>query len=146
VFRGNAPARIDEKGRLKVPNAFRSLLEGKYGKELFLTSLTGEYVRIYPMPVWLDIEEKLGQMPSAHPSRLRFLDRINYFGQAGDLDGQGRVLIPARLRETATMVGEVDVLGQYNWLDVWNHDRFLTKLQREAYSDDDARALSEFGI
>ena len=67
MFRGNAPARIDDKGRLKVPNAFRSLLESKYGKELFLTSLTGEYVRIYPMPVWLETEEKLGRVPSAHP-------------------------------------------------------------------------------
>ena len=83
MFRGNAPARIDDKGRLKVPNAFKSLLESKYGRELFLTSLTGEYVRIYPMPVWLEIEEKLGRMPSTHPSRLRFLDRVNYFGQAG---------------------------------------------------------------
>ena len=60
MFRGNAPARIDDKGRLKVPNAFRSLLEGKHGRELFLTSLTGEYVRIYPMPVWLQVEQKLG--------------------------------------------------------------------------------------
>jgi MraZ protein len=146
VFRGNAPARIDDKGRLKVPNAFRSLLESKYGKELFLTSLTGEYVRIYPMPVWLETEEKLGQMPSTHPARARFLDRINYFGQVSELDAQGRVIIPIRLRDAATMSGDVDVLGQYNWLDVWNHDRFLTKLQREAYTDDDARALSEFGV
>ena len=146
MFRGNAPARIDDKGRLKVPNAFRSLLESKYGKELFLTSLTGEYVRIYPMPVWLETEEKLGQMPSTHPSKLRFLDRINYFGQVTELDVQGRVMIPIRLRDAATMTGDVDVLGQYNYLDVWNHDRFLTKLQRDAYTDDDARALSEFGI
>ena len=146
MFRGNAPARIDEKGRLKVPNAFKSLLENKYGRELFLTSLTGEYVRIYPMPVWLETEEKVGRMPSTHPSRLRFLDRVNYFGQAGELDTQGRVLIPVRLRDAATMAGDVDVLGQFNCLDVWNHDRFLTKLQRDAYTDDDARALSEFGI
>ena len=146
VFRGNAPARIDDKGRLKVPNAFRSLLESKYGRELFLTSVSGEYVRIYPMPVWLEIEQKLGDMPSTHPSKLRFLDRVNYFGQIAELDVQGRVLIPLRLRDSATMAGEVDVLGQYNYLDVWNHDRFLTKLQREPYSDDDARALSEFGI
>jgi MraZ protein len=122
------------------------LLENKYGRELFLTSLTGEYVRIYPMPVWLETEEKLGRMPASHPSRLRFLDRINYFGQAGELDTQGRVLIPLRLRDAATMAGDVDVLGQVNFLDVWNHDRFLTKLQRDAYTDDDARALSEFGI
>ena len=146
MFRGNAPARIDDKGRLKVPNTFKSLLESKYGRELFLSSLSGEYVRIYPMPVWLDIEEKLTRMPSTHPSRLRFLDRVNYFGQAAELDAQGRVLIPLRLREAATMNGEVDVLGQVNFLDVWNHERLTTKMQREPYTDDDARALAEFGI
>jgi MraZ protein len=146
VFRGNAPASVDGKGRLKVPNVFRSLLESKYGRELFLTSLTGESVRMYPMPVWLEIEEKLGRMPSTHPSRLRFLERVNYFGQAAELDTQGRVLIPLRLRDSATMGGEVDVLGQYNYLDVWNHERFLSRLQRDAYSDDDARRLAEFGI
>jgi MraZ protein len=146
VFRGNAPARIDDKGRLKVPNGFRALVESKYGRELFLTSLSGENVRVYPMPVWLEVEQKLGEMPSTHPARLRFLDRVNYFGQVGELDAQGRVIIPMRLRESATMTGDVDVLGQYNYLDVWNHDRLVAKLQREPYTDDDARALAEFGI
>jgi MraZ protein len=125
---------------------FRSLLETKYGRELFLTSLTGDYVRLYPMPVWVDIEAKLGAMPSTHPSRLRFLDRVNFFGQVAELDTQGRVLVPARLRETAAIAGDVDVLGQFNYLDTWNHDRLVTKLQRDAYTDDDAKALSEFGI
>ena len=60
--------------------------------------------------------------------------------------GTGRVLIPTRLRETATMNGDVDVLGQFSWLDIWNHDRFLAKLQRDPFTDDDARALSEFGL
>jgi MraZ protein len=146
VFRGHEQARIDDKGRLKVPNVFRSLLETKYGRELFLTSLTGEYVRLYPMPVWLEIEEKLGKMPSTHPSKLRFLDRVNFFGQAVEIDTQGRVLIPVRLRETAATAGDVDVLGQYNYLDTWNHDRLQAKLQRDPYTDDDAKALSEFGI
>ena len=146
MFRGHEQARIDDKGRLKVPNVFRSLLETKYGRELFLTSLTGDYVRLYPMPVWLDIEAKLGAMPSTHPSRLRFLDRVNFFGQVAELDTQGRVLVPARLRETAAIAGDVDVLGQYNYLDTWNHDRLQAKLQREPFSDDDAKALSEFGI
>jgi MraZ protein len=146
VFRGHEQARIDDKGRLKVPNVFRSFLESKYGRELFLTSLTGDYVRLYPMPVWLAIEEKLGKMPSTHPSRLRFLDRVNFFGQVAELDTQGRVLIPARLRETAAIAGDVDVLGQYDYLETWNHDRLLTKLQRDAYTDEDAKALSEFGI
>lgn len=146
MFRGNSPARIDDKGRLKVPTAFKSLLESKYGRELYITSLTGEYVRIYPMPVWLEFEQKLAAVPSTDPSKARYLDRVNYYGQTGELDTQGRVLIPTRLREAATMTGEVDVLGQSIYLDVWNHDRFLLKLQREPFTDDDARALSGYGI
>lgn len=146
MLRGSTSARIDDKGRLKVPNAFRRLVEEKHGREVFLTSLTGEYVRIYPMPVWLELEERLAAMPSTHPSRLRYLDRINYFGSDGELDSQGRVIIPARLRDAASMNGDVDVLGQVNYLDVWNHDRFLAKMQRDPFTDDDARALSEFGI
>jgi DNA-binding transcriptional regulator/RsmH inhibitor MraZ len=77
---------------------------------------------------------------------VRFLDRVNYFGQPGELDTQGRILIPLRLRDAATMVGDVDVLGQVAWLDVWNHERFLNKMLREPFTDDDARALSEFGV
>ena len=131
--------------RCRTPSA--PSLEGKYGRELFLTSLTGEYVRIYPMPVWLETRSRSSaRCPPRIHRKLRFLDRVNYFGQAGELDAQGRVLIPVRLRDAATMIGDVDVLGQYNYLDVWNHDRFLTKLQREPFTDDDARALSEFGI
>ena len=146
MLRGSTSARIDDKGRLKVPNAFRRLVEQKHGRGVFLTSLTGEYVRIYPMPVWIELEERLASMPSTHPAKLRFLDRVNYYGADGELDAQGRVIIPARLREAATMSGEVDVLGQVNYLDVWNHDRFVAKMQRDPFTDDDARALSEFGI
>jgi MraZ protein len=146
VLRGNHTAKIDDKGRLKIPNAFRSLIEGQHGAEVFVTSLTGEYVRLYPMPVWITLEEKLARVPSTHPARSRYFDRINYFGQTAEIDAQGRVIIHARLRESAGMAGEVDVFGQYDYLDVWNHERFVAKLQREPYTDDDARALSEFGI
>jgi MraZ protein len=146
VLRGNHTAKIDDKGRLKIPNAFRSLIEGQHGSEVFVTSLTGEYVRVYPMPVWITLEEKLARVPSTHPARLRYFDRINYFGQVAEIDAQGRLIIHARLRDSAGMAGEVDVFGQYDYLDIWNHERFVARLQREPYTEDDARALSEFGI
>jgi len=146
VLRGNHAARIDEKGRLKIPNAFRSVVEKTHGSELFVTSLTGESVRIYPMPVWLVHEEKLGRMPSTHPSRLKYLDRVNFYGQTAQIDSQGRVVIHLRLRESAGMSGEVDVFGQYDYIEVWNHERFIARLHRDPYTDDDARALAEFGI
>jgi transcriptional regulator MraZ len=146
VLRGSYSAKIDDKGRLKIPNAFRALVEDQHGQGVYVTSLSGESVRVYPMAVWLAVEQRLARMPSSHPARLKFLDRVNYYGQAGEFDTQGRVLIPSRLREAAGMAGEVDVLGQVDYLDVWNHDRFLSKLQREPFTDDDARALAEFGI
>jgi MraZ protein len=146
VLRGNYAARIDDKGRIKIPNAFRTLIEGQHGAEVFVTSLTGEYVRIYPMSVWMALEEKLGQIPSSHPARVKFFDRVNYYGQTAAIDSQGRVLVHGRLRDSAGMTGDVDVFGQYEYLDVWNHERFLAKLQREPYTDEDARALAQFGI
>ncbi len=146
MLRGNSPAKIDDKGRLKIPNAFRAVIQEEHGREVFVTSLSGDSVRIYPMPVWLDIERKLAQAPSTHPARLKFLDRVNFYGQVAEFDQQGRVLIQTRVRESALMTGEVDVLGKYDFLEVWNHDRFLTKLIREPFTDDDARALADYGI
>ena len=146
IFRGNAPAKIDEKGRLKIPTGFRGILEALHGRDVFVTSLTGESVQVYPMPVWIDIEKKLAQVPSTHPSRLRFLSRVNYYGQTAELDNQGRVLIHQRLRDSADMTGEVDVFGHHDHLEVWNHERFVAKLAAEPYTDDDARALAQFGF
>jgi MraZ protein len=146
VLRGNYTAKIDDKGRLKIPNAFRAFVQKEHGSDLFVTSVTGESVRVYPMAVWNEIEEKLARVPTTHPARQKFFDRVSYYGQVTAFDGQGRVLIHTRLRESAGMAGEVDVLGHYKYLEVWNHERFLARLQRDPFSDDDARALSDFGI
>jgi MraZ protein len=147
MLRGNHPARVDDKGRLKVPNGFRTLVEQQYGAELFVTSVTGEYVRVYPMAVWLEIERRLAEVPSANPSKQRFLDRVNFFGQSVTVDRQGRVLLPQLLRESAAMSGEVSVLGLQNHLAVWNQKRLQERLfKKEPFTDEDGRVLSGFGI
>jgi MraZ protein len=146
VLRGSYSAKIDDKGRLKLPNAFKSVVEEQHGAGVYVTSVTGDSVRIYPMPVWLAVEQRLARMPSTHPARQKFLDRVNYYGQIGEFDGQGRIGIHGRLRDAAGMVGDVDVLGQVDFLEVWNHERFLAKLQREPFTDDDSSQLAEFGI
>jgi MraZ protein len=146
VLRGNYTAKIDDKGRLKIPNAFRALVQEQHGTDLYVTSLRGDSVRIYPMPVWLELEQRLARVPSTDPARNRFLDRMNYFGQVSEFDGQGRVLIPPRLRESASMSGDVDVLGQISYLDVWNHERLAARMHSDPYTDDDAKRLAEFGI
>ena len=129
-----------------MPSAFRAVIQQDHGRELFVTSLTGDSVRIYPMPVWLELEGRLAQMPSTHPSRMKFLDRVNFYGQVAELDPQGRVLIHPRLRDSAQMNGEVDVLGQQSFVEVWNHERFLARLKGEPFTDADAKAMADFGI
>jgi MraZ protein len=145
-LRGSSTARIDEKGRLKVPTVFRGVIRDQKGADVFVTSLTGECVRIYPMQVWLEVEQRLSRMPANHPTRLKFLDRVNYYGQASELDGQGRVVIPPHLRDSAAIVGDVRVFGRIDYLEVWNDERFLHKLQREPWTDEDGLGLSSHGI
>ena len=145
-LRGSSAARIDEKGRLKVPATFRGVIQDQHGADVFVTSLTGESVLVYPMPVWLEIEQKLSKMASTHPSRLKYLDRVNFYGQEGELDNQGRVVIPQHLRDSASIIGEVRVFGRIDHIEVWNAERFAQKMQQESWTDDDALRLSEHGI
>ena len=146
MLRGNYPARIDEKGRLKIPVLFKEELERTYGDQFCVTSLDGQYVRIYPLEEWTQIEEKLSRNPTFNRTRRKFLDRANYFGQIVTWDKQGRVLIPTILRETAEMKGEVAVLGNLTYLTVWNNERFLAEIQNNPITPDDERILDELGI
>jgi MraZ protein len=146
ILRGNFKTKIDDKGRIKIPTAFKRTIVEEYGSELYITSLTGENVRIYPFPVWMDLEKKLLKLPSMHPTKMKFLDRSNYFGQMGTMDDQGRVLIPQVLRERARMDGEVAVLGQLKYLEVWNDELFQEKRLAAPFTDDDLRLLSELGL
>jgi MraZ protein len=98
------------------------------------------------MSVWLEVEQRLSKMPASHPSRLKFLDRVNYFGQASELDGQGRIVVPPLLRDSASIIGDVRVFGKIDYLEVWNEERFTQKLEREPWMDDDGFKLSEHGI
>ena len=146
MLRGSAPAKIDEKGRLKIPTDFRRVIEERYGPELFVTSVTGEAALLYPLPVWEEIEARLASMPSTDRTKTRFLERVSYFGQQAHLDVQGRLLLPQILRESAAMSGDVVVSAHLDHLVVWNRERFVARLEQQPFTEDDFRALSERGI
>ena len=101
---------------------------------------------IYPLPVWQEIEERLAKLPSLNPTKKKFLDRTNYYGQVTTADKSGRILIPPLLRESAQMNGEVAVLGYLDHLDVWNDKRFLSRIKEEEFTHDDQETLSKLGI
>ena len=146
MFRGSASAKIDEKGRLKIPTDLRRTFQDQYGEEVFLTSVQGTSVFVYPLPVWEEIEARLAALPSTDRAKQRFLERVSYFGQQGRLDGQGRVVIPPILRESADMQGDVVVSARLDHLEVWNRDRLESKFSDEPFSEEDFSYLSEKGI
>ena len=146
MLRGNQPATVDDKGRIKIPTSFRTTIRDAYGAEVFLTSLTGEHVRIYPLPVWAALEERINRIPAMNPARQKLMDRVNYYGHVTTMDKQGRVLVPALLREEARMSGEVVVMGQMDYLVVWNHEIFRQRLASEPLSEQDFDKLAELGI
>ncbi len=139
---GNAPAKIDDKGRIKIPTTFRGPIERAYGRQFFITSTTGRFVRLYPLPVWMGVLEKLSKISSFNPAAARYLDAVNYFGSVGKMDRQGRVLIQPLLRSRADMNGEVAVLGNHDRLDVWNLQNFEQKLEQEPVTDEILRELA----
>ena len=142
-FRGSAPASIDEKGRLKIPNVFRRQIEEAFGADLFVTSIHGRDALVYPLPVWQGIEERLAAAPAVHRSKMKFLERVNYFGKQERMDGQGRALLPAILRETSNLAGDVVVTGNIDHLVVTDRAATRDRLAAEDFTVEDYDELSK---
>ena len=145
MFRGNHPTRVDEKGRLKVPSEFKRLLDEKYGTQFYITSLDGKVAQVYPFEEWERIEQKLAGLSNFNPTKKKFLDRTNYYGQVVEMDGQGRLLIPQLLRDAADLKGEVAVVGNLTYLEVRNLEAYKQEIEAP-FSDEDLKTLDGLGI
>jgi transcriptional regulator MraZ len=137
---------VDEKGRLKVPAEFKRLIDEKYGAQFYITSLDGKVAQVYPFEEWQRIEEKLARLSSFNPTKKKFLNRTNYYGQLVEIDGQGRVLIPALLRETAKIQGEVAVVGNLTYLEVQSIEVYRKDIEENPFTAEDEKTLDELGI
>jgi MraZ protein len=146
MFRGNHPTRVDEKGRLKVPAEFKRLIDEKYGAQFYITSLDGKVAQVYPFEEWQRIEEKLAKLSNFNPTKKKFLNRTNYYGQLVEIDGQGRVLIPALLRDSAEIKGEVAVVGNLTYLEVQSIEAYKKDIEENPFTSDDEKTLDELGI
>ena len=146
VLMGHSPAKIDEKGRLKVPANFRKIIEERYGNECFITSTDGESALVYPLPVWFEFQSRLAKVPSTSMAKAKLLERVNYFGQVGTIDAQGRVLVPAVLREVAGIAEDVVVLGSTDHLIVWNEQKMRKRLHDTPLTAEDYKELELHGV
>ncbi len=143
---GHAPAKVDEKGRLKIPAGFRKIIEERYGLDCFITSADGEHAIVYPMPVWLDLQARLAKVPSTSIARKKYAQRLAYYGQPSTIDPQGRVLVPAVLRNVAAIAEDVVVLGETDHLVVWNEQKIQKQLEDAPLTAEELKELELHGV
>jgi MraZ protein len=145
MLRGSQIAKVDDKGRLKVPTDFKRELEEKYGLKFFITSFDGERAEIFPLPEWEKIEANMAERPSS-PEKSKFLDVTNYFGQEVEMDGQGRLLLPQNLREKAGLAGDLAVLGLQNRMAAISDEQQVARLKAAPMTGADFAALAIPGV
>ncbi len=146
MLRGNYTARIDEKGRLKIPTHFKRKIEETYGSQLYVTSLTGQSVQIFPLKEWEIIEQKIALLPTNEIARRIYMTATSFYGQESEIDNQGRILVHPLLRQKAEIYGDVSVLGYLNHLDVWNQERIEQFLAGNPFSAEYESVLAQLGI
>lgn len=140
-FRGGFPATIDGKGRVKLPARLREQLESGYGREVYICSFAPHELRIYPLPVWEEFEERLVRWPDS-PAVLRLKERVAY-GQLDDVDDHGRILVPALLRDMVDVGGEVVISGRINYLAITRRERAASILKETTPTDEDQESLAK---
>ena len=142
MFRGNHPAKVDEKGRLKLPAAFKQLLDAQHVTQFYITSSDGESAEIWPLPEWEKKEAQLAEFSSMNDAVAKYLNLTSYYGQQVEMDSQTRVLIPQILRGSAKLDAEVAVMGKINHLEVHNLAIFEENLPANAMTPEDRKAVA----
>lgn len=120
MFRGHATVALDAKGRMAIPAKYRGLLQEQCAGRLIVTIDIQPCLMLYPYPAWQPVEKKLMALPSTDPN-VRGLQRV-LVGNAEEcqLDAQGRILLPAGLRERKDLGNKVILVGQGHRFEIWN--------------------------
>lgn len=142
MFRGNHPAKVDEKGRLKLPAAFKQLLDAQHVTQFYITSVDGQSAQIWPLPEWEKLEGKLAEFSTMDDAVQKYLNLTSYYGQQVETDSQARVLLPQILRGTAKLDAEVAVMGKIDHLEVHNLALFEESLPANAMTAEDRKAVA----
>ncbi len=148
-FSGNPKAKLDERGRLKMPAEFKAFIEKKYGKDFnafYITSQDGETAEIYPMPEWQQQMGKILKMPKSHRARMKLLASYNLFGDRADMDPQGRLQFPEELRNSAELTGDVKVSGEGNFLRVTSLKKLRESVKTNPMTAQEIDSLTEYGL
>ena len=134
--------RVDDRGRVKIPSQYLSILTEQYGNHLYITSLNGDNVLIYPLKIWEDIEQSIEKIKIRAPEIQEYISRTSYWGNESEVDSRGRVLIPPELRKSSQLDCDLRIFGEIDHMVVWNEELFKTKSLSGKFTDEKLQVVS----
>lgn len=145
MFRGATTVNLDGKGRLAIPTRYRdSLLDECEGQLVCTIDLHQPCLLLYPLPEWEKIEQKLSRLSSMNPAERRVQRLLLGHASECQMDSAGRLLIATTLRQHASLVKEVMLVGQLNKFELWDEQTWYQKVKEDIDAEQSAQdTLSE---
>lgn len=148
-FHGKYYYTLDPKGRIIIPAPLREIITKKYNNsKLYITNAAfDKCLHLYPLEEWNRLEEKIRSMPKMDTAVQYYLRRVVASAMEGEIDKQGRILIPYEHRQDAGIGSDVVIVGQLEKIEIWNRSEWDTvtdpgKIDVKAY----ASALASYGL
>ena len=132
MFRGVSSINLDAKGRLAIPTRYRSELQESCDCQLVATVAvqgSGEdgCLWLYPMTEWELLEETISKLPTLNKMAEILRQFVIGYASECEMDGQGRVLLPERLRSFAKLEKQIVLLGQLKKFEIWSESSWAKK-------------------
>ena len=144
MFRGVQHINMDAKGRLAMPARQREPLMAQGDGQLVATIDTqSQCLFLYPLPEWEKIEQEIQELPALNPAVKRFQRLVIGYATDLELDGNGRILLPAPLRDYANLEKKVVLVGQGKKLELWSEDLWLAEREKALAESGPAAELPE---
>ncbi|MFC6438956.1 division/cell wall cluster transcriptional repressor MraZ [Bowmanella sp. JS7-9] len=132
MFRGANAINLDAKGRLTVPTKYRQALLDDCQGQLVCTIHTKQpCLLLYPLPEWEEIEIRLSRLSSMVEHEARIQRLLLGYATEGEMDKNGRFLIPGPLRDHAGLDKEIMMVGQMNKFELWSADNWQSRIKAD---------------
>ncbi len=132
MLRGAHAITLDAKGRLAIPTRFRDWLREECDGQLVCTiDINHPCLLLFPLTEWEEIERRLRQLSSLNQQERRLQRLLLGYASECELDGNGRLLVPAPLREHAGLEKETMLVGQLNKFEIWSQAQWRLQIESD---------------
>ena len=151
MFRGISTINLDDKGRIAIPTRYRAELQECCDRQMIVTVAVNEKcigesgcLWLYPVPEWERLEHTISKLPTLNKMAGKLRRFVIGNASECEMDGQGRLLLPEKLRSFAEMDRKIVLVGQLNKFEIWNEEAWSAK-EKDWLAGDDDEGLEELG-